>query len=143
MCAAAQTSRNVTTEDTDESINYRPLGENWWSGGAFSKFGVDPTRLSGQSWMWAQSLQGDQTSATATFQFSGVSVYVFNVLIHFINVEFFLDDEPNPTTFVWQPSGLEHIQYNTVVYSRSGLDNTQHTLKMQLKNDGESMIFFD
>ena len=82
----------------------------------------------------------------------GVAIWVYCVVPNevpdaptFMNISFELDGKP-AGNFTHSPNQSELYEYNVTVYSRSELDNAQHTLKMsavQGETATRSLLLFD
>lgn len=81
----------------------------------------------------------------------GVAIWVYCVVPNEVpdaptsmNISFELDGKPTGN-FIHNPNNSELYEYNVTVYSRSELDNAQHTLKMSAVQAGEtrSLLLFD
>ena len=130
--------KNVTLDDANRNIVYSP-SEGWWSVG-FGPWDVDTTLLFDGTWHQALSKQGENVYPSVEVQFTGVAVYVYNVIYNPTSIQFQLDNE---SATIHRYAGGSGAQYNFLVYSNHGLENTSHTLTMALDNDGISEFFFD
>ncbi|KAL1951064.1 hypothetical protein VTO73DRAFT_213 [Trametes versicolor] len=91
--------------------------------------------------------EGPEQVITATF--SGVAVYVFNIIANTIhstttltNLSFTLDGEP-VGSYLHAPDTSTDILYNVSVYSSTGLANGPHTLEIRPTGPFNSLILFD
>ena len=129
---------NVTIDDAHQYIVYRPPGG--WSVG-LGQWDIDPTQLFDRTWHQALSSQGENVSPSVEFKFTGVAVYIYNVVINPTFIQFQLDNE-SPTTYHSRMLG-PGVHYNVLVYSNQGLENKPHTLTMTSSNENAPNLFFD
>ncbi|THU86840.1 hypothetical protein K435DRAFT_359139 [Dendrothele bispora CBS 962.96] len=119
VLAAAE---NVTIHNDNPSIIY---SEGDW------KFEDDYS--SGATDHWS----GD-TGAWASFTFTGVAIY-YSVHLYPWNIpaggRFFLDGNSEGNIRLFDPRADDYADVGTIVWSRTGLENTQHTLKVQISDD--------
>ncbi|KAH9842356.1 uncharacterized protein C8Q71DRAFT_699030 [Rhodofomes roseus] len=119
----------------------------------------DPAQAHNGTWHDTQSnvcsnaLSNDTTDHTVMFTFTGTTLTVYCILVaqgpvtKVTNVTFDLDGDPS--TYQSPPSynaSAYGYQYNIPVYSRSSLNNTQHTFTMstaQGSPSSPSLLLFD
>ncbi|KAI0714736.1 hypothetical protein C8Q76DRAFT_727901 [Earliella scabrosa] len=138
---------------TGTSVTYFPA-DGWSQGVGCNACSIRPDASEAQGGTWHDTTYsvGDSNRRWLEVTFTGTSVQVFNILYDRIipdqvtatNLQFFLDGEEDVSrAFSHSPSGEDAFEYNARVYSRSGLDNTQHTLRVQADTDTGSLILFD
>ncbi|TBU49269.1 hypothetical protein BD309DRAFT_96951 [Dichomitus squalens] len=110
---------------------------------------LDSAELYRGSWHGSVSPQENHQSSSITLRFTGVAVYVYNILANDIrgatfptgtNIMFSLDGEQDGR-FVHIPSDSTDFEYNFLVYARTNLRNEEHVLVIQL--NPISLCLFD
>ncbi|KIM38681.1 hypothetical protein M413DRAFT_447638 [Hebeloma cylindrosporum] len=132
---AVQALRNVTIDDNDDSITYSPSSS--WNETDFDELNIG-----------GRHMVTSDTSATATFTFTGIAIYFYSPLWPFrVSTALSLDGEPAQTvdltdyTVPTVDDGPETVQ-SQVVWSLVGLENTEHTLVISV-GAGEDIAIVD
>ncbi|KAK0229205.1 hypothetical protein EDD85DRAFT_776319 [Armillaria nabsnona] len=130
---AIATLDNITIDDTDGRITYEGIWNNHSIYNSTLDFGG------------SHSLSED-SSASATFTFTGVAVYYLAPLWPYkVDTEVTLDNGPSTTIDLTDTStksvgnGSETVMWN-VRWSRTGLSNTSHTLRMSMAPSGQYIV---
>ncbi|KAI0706283.1 hypothetical protein C8T65DRAFT_231896 [Cerioporus squamosus] len=147
-CALAATNRTI--DDADPQVTYSP--NNQWSQGSTCSeclIKLDPSQTLDGTWHDTSHHTSDPAPRFMQVQFTGTAVYVFNVLANAVpgaatttSLQFTLDGAEDGT-FLHTPSDSPDPEFGVLVYARDGLDNVQHTLKMQAADTPDSVILFD
>ncbi|RPD64606.1 hypothetical protein L226DRAFT_40164 [Lentinus tigrinus ALCF2SS1-7] len=146
----ALAASNRTIDDADPQVTYFP-SDQWSQGSTCSGCLVklDPSQTFDGTWHDTSHHTTDSQPRFMQVKFTGTAVYVFNVLANAnldtsttTSLQFTLDGTEDGT-FLHTPSGSPNPVFSAVVYSRDGLDNTEHTLKMQATDTPDSVILFD
>ncbi|RDX46757.1 hypothetical protein OH76DRAFT_816354 [Lentinus brumalis] len=146
----ALAATNRTIDDADPQVTYFP--DNQWSQGSTCSgclVKLDPSQTFDRTWHDTSHHTTDSSPRFLQVQFTGTAVYVVNVLANAVSgtpttssLQFILDGAEDGT-FLHTPSDSPDPMFNVVVYARDGLDNTEHTLKMQAADTPDSVILFD
>ncbi|TFK89883.1 hypothetical protein K466DRAFT_7269 [Polyporus arcularius HHB13444] len=141
---------NRTIDDADPQITYFP--DNQWSQGSTCTgclVKLDPLQTFDGTWHDTSHHTTDSNPRFLQVRFTGTAVYLVNILANAVSgasttssLQFTLDGAEDGT-FLHSPSDSPDPIFNVVVYARDGLDNTEHTLKMQAADTPDSVILFD
>ncbi|KAK7443221.1 hypothetical protein VKT23_015818 [Stygiomarasmius scandens] len=120
-------TRNVTVDHDNSSISY---SRNWWRE-SFSNGVADH---------WS-----DESDAVVTFTFTGVAIF-YSVHLYpsywTAGARFNLDGNSADTAQLYDPTADDNAAERTVVWSKTGLENGIHTLKVQ-KAPGDDYVILD
>lgn len=132
---AGQTASNVTIDDQDARITYEPARASWTL--------TDPGEWdAGEG---RAHMLSDDTSAVATFTFTGVAFYywaamwpypVLNTVTLDGSASLVNLTDPNPPA----DAGLPPSRKSSVVFSATGLTNTTHTVRVSIGPGGNYAI---
>ncbi|TBU52509.1 hypothetical protein BD310DRAFT_228957 [Dichomitus squalens] len=111
---------------------------------------LDPSQTFDSTWHDGLCDLDGTGPCTATIQFTGTAVYVYNVLANRVsdtaspptNLTFWLDGT-QVGTFVHTSTTSTAFNYNALTFSSTALENVAHTLVMRSTTDLPSMILFD
>ncbi|EIW63894.1 uncharacterized protein TRAVEDRAFT_110984, partial [Trametes versicolor FP-101664 SS1] len=143
---------NLGDSVTGEQPTYLPDG-GWALGSVCTTCNIHPglvnlNKTFDQTWHDTTHHPGGPDQViTATF--SGVAVYVFNIIANTVgatttltNLSFTLDGEL-VGSYLHAPDTSTDILYNVSVYSNTSLTNGPHTLEIQPTGPFSSLILFD
>lgn len=160
--SVALSTSNITIDDEyGDSVTgqkpqyYSPPGSNPWAQGSTCgrcHIQLDPTQVHNGTWhdaTYYSTLSSD--TYTVILQFTGIAVYVYGVLANQVpdsDTETYLDftlDDVSHRPFEHDPTPSTHFTYNALVFSKTGLDNTEHTLQILLDGPlfAASLFLFD
>lgn len=151
------TAVNRTIDDSDATITYLPSGQ-WSQRGSCSDCTVSPdsSRAQGGTWHSATYRADDGAPPSIEVQFTGTGLFLYNILATpssgstdaDTHLQFYWDgtyDEGSDFDWesAWGSSGGADFQYDQLVYYITGLEQGQHTVRVQPKVDRDSLILFD
>ncbi|KAI0754135.1 hypothetical protein C8Q80DRAFT_1265820 [Daedaleopsis nitida] len=120
---------------------HSPQSSNPWALGStcgYCHIQLDPTQVQNGTWHDATCSLLDQLTLdtyTVTIQFTGIAVYVYGVLAPDTDTQTFLDftlDGVSERSFEHDSTSSTEFTYNALVFSKTNLDNTEHTLQILL-----------
>ncbi|KAM5535827.1 hypothetical protein V8D89_010445 [Ganoderma adspersum] len=152
IASAAQLSnRTIDDEYGDSVTGTLPDYFGPWVEGAQCRCSIrlDTTNLFRGTWHGIATSSNEDRIPTITLRFTGVAIYVYNVLANSVlsanfatgtRLAFTLDDAPDGH-FQHNPTSSTQFLFNRLVYSHTGLVNAEHVLVIQ--SDAGSLCMFD
>ncbi|KIY70441.1 hypothetical protein CYLTODRAFT_347738 [Cylindrobasidium torrendii FP15055 ss-10] len=129
---------------------YRP--GNVWHGKGCTTCAISPDENKAYDGTWSAATYrpNRMSSLNISFSFEGTSLWVFFILengqkpgiTENTAVSFTIDGNPDGN-FVHLPEAGKGLQYNALVYSRTGLRQGQHDFLIDTTGDQEAWVNFD
>ncbi|KAI0673885.1 hypothetical protein C8Q78DRAFT_989965 [Trametes maxima] len=152
LASSQVTNRTIDDEGGDSVTgivpSYSPAG-HWVQGAECSVCSIRLSRFRTFNGTWHDSTRNpnDAESHYITANFTGTAVYVYNIIANQVpfdtNLRFTLDGSV-VGQYSHDSEGSTDFQYNTLVFERTGLPNTNHTIAIEaIRGDHPSAILFD
>ena len=153
--SATQLSNRTIDDEYGDSVT-RALPEysgHWVQGNGCDGCAIrlNTANLFRRTWHGTAASLDDDSAPKITLRFTGIAIYVYNVLANSVpsarfatstNLAFTLDGAPDGT-FVHKATDSTQFLFNQLVYYRTGLATGEHVLVIQPSTSPASLCMFD
>lgn len=136
----------VTVDDADSGITY---SSGWNVGNTCAECLAQPDKPSTHGGTWHDSTRGENSTENFfEYSFQGTSLNIYGILVNIVireylfttNVDLTITLDGQSSTYVHAPADTNSYAYQSLVFSKSGLSNTAHAVRVTL-NPSSAFLF--